>query len=255
MRSMNDNIKLSLDILELSTNSTFEEAKQAYRDLVIVWHPDKHHTSNDRIKVKADLKLKQINSAWDVLKEYFSSRTAENNAAEERQKKEQAEKEAQQRRDKEQRMKQQAEQKRREEEAKHFIISKCPHCFVNNRIPRDKPIASATCGSCGKIIDPKAKAQLDREEATKKRMAEAAEQKKREKTEKYLRFRKRAVEETEEHGRLLKLQEDSKQPIIVPCPYCKTRNRVPRESNYLETKCGECGRFIHPKNYSKNQEQ
>jgi curved DNA-binding protein CbpA len=180
---MNDNIRRSLEILELSVNASFEEAKQAYRDLVIIWHPDKHNTSNDRIKVKADLKLKLINSAWDDLKEYFSYRTAENNADEKRHKQEQAERETRQRRNEEQRTKQQAEQKRREEDEKQFHISKCPYCYVSNRIPSEKPIASAICGSCGKILDPKAKAWLDKEVAENKRIAEAAEREKREKAD------------------------------------------------------------------------
>lgn len=79
---MNNNLKKSFEVLDLSTGATFEEAKQAWRDLAQVWHPDKHQ-NNERIKVKATEKLKEINSAWDDVKAWFElSKQARNNQRE-----------------------------------------------------------------------------------------------------------------------------------------------------------------------------
>ena len=46
--------------------STEAQLKQAYHDLVQVWHPDKH-SHNERLRNKADEKMKEINQAYEVL--------------------------------------------------------------------------------------------------------------------------------------------------------------------------------------------
>lgn len=56
----------SLRILGLNHGATDAEIKEAYRDLVAVWHPDKH-TGNERLRRKAEEMLKQINAAKDYL--------------------------------------------------------------------------------------------------------------------------------------------------------------------------------------------
>jgi hypothetical protein len=59
-----------LKILELETIGTLQEAKQAYKDLVRVWHPDRFQ-SNPRLKQKADQKLREINLAYKYLLNYI----------------------------------------------------------------------------------------------------------------------------------------------------------------------------------------
>ena len=56
----------ALNVLALDNNATAVEIKEAYRDLVKVWHPDRF--GNDpRLRQKAEDKLQQINDAYRVL--------------------------------------------------------------------------------------------------------------------------------------------------------------------------------------------
>ncbi|NVM27097.1 MAG: DnaJ domain-containing protein [Desulfobacterales bacterium] len=61
------------DILELDRDATIDEAKQAYKDLVNIWHPDRF-SDNPRLKQKAEDKLKEINEAYETAKFFLSPR-------------------------------------------------------------------------------------------------------------------------------------------------------------------------------------
>ena len=63
---MNPNV-VHYQILELEPGASQAEIKQAYRDLAIVWHPDRF-ADNPRLREKAEAKLKQINAAYNSLK-------------------------------------------------------------------------------------------------------------------------------------------------------------------------------------------
>ncbi|MDJ1184914.1 J domain-containing protein [Roseofilum casamattae] len=54
-------------ILEVSSNASFDEIHQSYKDLVMVWHPDRF-LHNPRLYEKAQEKIKQLNSAYDELR-------------------------------------------------------------------------------------------------------------------------------------------------------------------------------------------
>ncbi|MFL6304381.1 MAG: J domain-containing protein [Candidatus Sulfotelmatobacter sp.] len=56
----------ALDVLALRPAATPSEIKEAYRDLVKVWHPDRFG-SDLRLRQKAELQLKRINEAYRVL--------------------------------------------------------------------------------------------------------------------------------------------------------------------------------------------
>ena len=58
--------KDALDVLALRPGATAVEIKEAYRDMVKVWHPDRFG-SDPRLRQKAEDKLKQINRAYQVL--------------------------------------------------------------------------------------------------------------------------------------------------------------------------------------------
>jgi DnaJ domain len=58
--------KEALDVLALRPGATSVEIKEAYRDLVKVWHPDRFG-SDPRLRQKAEEKLKEINKAYLVL--------------------------------------------------------------------------------------------------------------------------------------------------------------------------------------------
>ncbi|HEY9702978.1 MAG TPA: J domain-containing protein [Allocoleopsis sp.] len=53
-------------ILELPNGSSPAEIRQSYKDLVIVWHPDRF-THLPRLQQKAESKLKEINIAYKQL--------------------------------------------------------------------------------------------------------------------------------------------------------------------------------------------
>ncbi len=46
---------------------TLEEVRAAYLDLVKIWHPDRHHHEPERLRRKAEDKLKEIVEAWEVI--------------------------------------------------------------------------------------------------------------------------------------------------------------------------------------------
>jgi nucleotide-binding universal stress UspA family protein len=57
-----------LDLFDLSRNFSDEELRAAYKDLVQVWHPDKY-SNNERLRIRAESKIKLINEAYDTLGE------------------------------------------------------------------------------------------------------------------------------------------------------------------------------------------
>ena len=89
-------------ILELSPNASAEEIKAQYRLLCQAWHPDKFPT--DRLKARAEEKMKKINTAYGVLSNprkrtaYDAERGCTQNTLEQRQRQEQQEAEHKKRR-------------------------------------------------------------------------------------------------------------------------------------------------------------
>src|SRR6266478_7884022 len=71
--------KEALDVLALRPGANSVEIKEAYRDLVKVWHPDRFG-SDPGLRQKAEEKLKQINQAYAVLQ---SDRTGGGNEPDE----------------------------------------------------------------------------------------------------------------------------------------------------------------------------
>jgi curved DNA-binding protein CbpA len=65
-------IQQCFDILELNSNADIDEAKQAYKDMVNIWHPDRF-SKNPRLKQKAEDKLKEINEAYEMIQTYLHS--------------------------------------------------------------------------------------------------------------------------------------------------------------------------------------
>ncbi len=68
-------IRHCYETLELTPDASVEDVKQAYRDLVNIWHPDRV-SNNPRLKQKAEEKLKQINTAYEGLLSYFNGQTS-----------------------------------------------------------------------------------------------------------------------------------------------------------------------------------
>lgn len=57
----------ALKALELHDGASFQEIKQSYRDLALVWHPDRF-AHNTRLQEKGSERFKEINAAYAVLR-------------------------------------------------------------------------------------------------------------------------------------------------------------------------------------------
>lgn len=57
-----------LELFDLGRDFSDEELREAYKDLVQVWHPDKY-SNNERLRVRAESKIKLINEAHAALRE------------------------------------------------------------------------------------------------------------------------------------------------------------------------------------------
>ena len=58
--------------LDLPPNASFEDVNCAWRELIFIWHPDKH-LRNPQAHKRALEKTKEINEAHEFLRNYFSS--------------------------------------------------------------------------------------------------------------------------------------------------------------------------------------
>ncbi|MCK9418706.1 MAG: J domain-containing protein [Nitrospirae bacterium] len=67
-----ESITKYLHLLGLTEDASPQEAKEAYRDLVKVWHPDRFG-SDLKLQKKADIKLQEINVAYEKVQVYFAN--------------------------------------------------------------------------------------------------------------------------------------------------------------------------------------
>lgn len=68
------------EILDLPADATMKDLKNAYRDAMSVWHPDRFSV-NPRLKHKAEKKAAQINLAYETLSAQFERRRAGRSSA------------------------------------------------------------------------------------------------------------------------------------------------------------------------------
>ena len=113
---------------------SFDEVRRAYRDLITVWHPDRH-AHNERIQEKANDKVKQINSAYEIVKPHF----------EEKQKIQQNKKFEQDYRNTKK------NEKTASKDDDSSVFYHCFNCGAKNRVPNNRAEdKSLKCGKCGK---------------------------------------------------------------------------------------------------------
>jgi uncharacterized protein YjbI with pentapeptide repeats len=76
---MHDDLAHWYRTLELEPGASLEEVNQAYKDLAVVWHPDRLPQDSARLQEKAQAKLKEINNARDRLREYQADKSTQTN--------------------------------------------------------------------------------------------------------------------------------------------------------------------------------
>lgn len=54
-------------VLGLSKNATRDEIKEAFRNLAVKYHPDKHSQSSNTVRENATLRFKQVSEAYEIL--------------------------------------------------------------------------------------------------------------------------------------------------------------------------------------------
>jgi curved DNA-binding protein CbpA len=66
-----DDISQAYRVLELEPGASLTEVNQSYKDLVFIWHPDRIPAEHERLREKAQDKLKQLNEARRVLRSHI----------------------------------------------------------------------------------------------------------------------------------------------------------------------------------------
>lgn len=64
---MTDELRKAYETLDLEPGASLEDVRAAYRDLVKVWHPDRYHNESERLRLRAEERLKRITSAYERL--------------------------------------------------------------------------------------------------------------------------------------------------------------------------------------------
>lgn len=69
---MSLSIEQAFQTLEIPSTATWEEVRQAYRELVKVWHPDRFQ-EDAKFQSRATKKIQDINAAYRILEQHFES--------------------------------------------------------------------------------------------------------------------------------------------------------------------------------------
>ena len=118
MEHMGMDLKRCFKILEIKETDSLDEIKQAYRDLISIWHPDRY-AQRPRLQEKATEKVKELNSAYN----YLISHTTQI------------------------RMTRGAE-KKAEKDPSGVIVVICPKCQAMNRFQADRWVRQRRCIYC-----------------------------------------------------------------------------------------------------------
>jgi len=115
-------LKNCYKILEIRETASLPEIKQAYRDMIGIWHPDRY-VQNPRLHDKATEKLKELNLAYNELVTRLSSGIVKSKSGTG-----DAGNDA------------------------HLIIVACPGCKKKNRIKAGFVTHHPRCGACGVLL-------------------------------------------------------------------------------------------------------
>lgn len=65
-------LEQAFQILEVPSTATWEDVRQAYREMVKVWHPDRFQ-EDAKFQARATKKIQDINAAYQILEKHFES--------------------------------------------------------------------------------------------------------------------------------------------------------------------------------------
>lgn len=66
-----DDIAKYYEVLGLKIGATLPQVREAYLDLIKVWHPDRF-TNDPSLKTKAHIKTQEINAAFEKVQEFLA---------------------------------------------------------------------------------------------------------------------------------------------------------------------------------------
>jgi len=115
-------LKNCYKILEIQQTASLPEIKQAYRDMIGIWHPDRYAQS-PRLHEKATEKLKELNIAYNEIITQMTSGIVKND-----------------------------EEPKASKKDAHLIIVTCPGCQKKNRIKAGFVTRHPRCGVCGLLL-------------------------------------------------------------------------------------------------------
>jgi hypothetical protein len=121
-------LKNCYKILEIQETASLPEIKQAYRDMIGIWHPDRY-VQNPRLHNKATEKLKELNLAYNELVTRLTSAIVK------------------------------GEEPGGTSNKSHLIIVTCPACRKKNRIKAGFVTGHPRCGVCGVLLFQKKQTQ------------------------------------------------------------------------------------------------
>ncbi|KJU85531.1 protein containing Heat shock protein DnaJ [Candidatus Magnetobacterium bavaricum] len=70
-----NNIERYYDVLGINVGASEKDVKDAYRDSIKVWHPDRFANENERLKKKAEARTKEVNEAYAIILEHLKKST------------------------------------------------------------------------------------------------------------------------------------------------------------------------------------
>jgi hypothetical protein len=65
---MTEHLRHAYAVLELDPGCPPSDIRQAYLELVRIWHPDRYQNESARLRQRAEEKLKEITLAWEALR-------------------------------------------------------------------------------------------------------------------------------------------------------------------------------------------
>jgi len=161
------------EVLGLSTNASYDEAKAAYRDLACMLHPDKY-MHNDRLRERATEKFKELQNVWSELENYYRTGGFRNREQEEyaksarereRREAEARERELRERQVREREAALRAEALRKKQSERNEVYVTCHVCGKPYVLPFGNSLENYRCGECGVSL---CKKQMEKENRIRK---------------------------------------------------------------------------------------